>query len=44
MGWLDTECHKRFEKTFVASTDAQRREVLDDIAYPQKAKPEMSTA
>jgi hypothetical protein len=42
LGWLDTECHKRFEKTFIASTDAQRREVLDDIAYPQKAKPEMS--
>ena len=40
LGWLDTECHKRFEKTFIAATDAQRREVLDDIAYPQKAKPE----
>ena len=41
LAWLDTECHKRFQKTFIASTDKQRREVLDDIAYPDKAKPEM---
>jgi gluconate 2-dehydrogenase gamma chain len=43
LGWLDNECRKRFDgKTFVQSTDAQRREVLDDIAYPRKARPEMS--
>lgn len=42
LGWLDTECQKRFQRTFVASTDTQRREVLDDIAYPAKAKPGMS--
>jgi gluconate 2-dehydrogenase gamma chain len=42
LAWLDTECRKRFDKTFIASSDAQRRQVLDDIAYPQKAKPEMS--
>jgi hypothetical protein len=41
LAWLDTECRKRFEKSFVEVSDAQRREVLDDIAYPQKAKPEM---
>ena len=42
LAWLDTECRKRFDKTFIAVSDAQRRQVLDDIAYPQKAKPEMS--
>lgn len=42
LGWLDTECRKRFQKTFIQATDAQRRQVLDDIAYPQRAKPEMS--
>jgi gluconate 2-dehydrogenase gamma chain len=42
LAWLDTECRKRFQKTFISATDKQRREVLDDIAYPQKAKPEMS--
>lgn len=42
LGWLDTQCQKRFQKTFVASSDVQRRQVLDDIAYPAKAKPGMS--
>jgi hypothetical protein len=43
LAWLDTECRKRFDgKTFIQATDAQRREVLDDIAYPRKAKPEHS--
>lgn len=30
---IDHECNARFDKTFVACTDAQRREVLDDIAF-----------
>lgn len=42
LAWIDTECRKRFQKTFIAANDAQRRQVLDDIAYPQKAKPEMA--
>src|SRR5207244_2418624 len=41
LAWLDTECRKRFQKSFIDSSDTQRREVLDDIAYPSKAKPEM---
>jgi gluconate 2-dehydrogenase gamma chain len=35
--WLDTESLHRFDKTFAAITDAQRRQILDDIAYPAKA-------
>jgi gluconate 2-dehydrogenase gamma chain len=35
--WLDTECRRRFDKTFLAAADAERRQVLDDIAYPAKA-------
>lgn len=42
LAWLDAECEKRFQKTFIRASDAQRRQVLDDIAYPEKAKPEMS--
>jgi hypothetical protein len=44
LAWLDTECAHRFGagKTFLTSTDAQRREVLDDIAWPAKAKPALS--
>jgi hypothetical protein len=40
--WLDSECRDRFDKTFVQCDDAQRRQVLDDIAWPQKARPEMT--
>lgn len=41
LAWLDNECEHRFMKTFVGATDAQRRQVLDDIAWPKKARPEM---
>jgi hypothetical protein len=37
LAWLDTESRKRFDKTFGQATDAQRRLILDDIAYPEKA-------
>ena len=39
--WLDLECLKRFEKSFAVITETQRLEVVDDIAYPAKAKPGM---
>jgi hypothetical protein len=42
LAWLDTECRKRFQKSFVDAADGERRQVLDAIAYPAKAKPEMS--
>jgi hypothetical protein len=43
LAWLDNECRKRFDgKTFIQATDAQRRQVHDDIAWPRKAKPEHS--
>lgn len=42
LAWIDTESRKRFGKTFINASDAQRRQILDDIAYPQKAKREMS--
>jgi hypothetical protein len=42
LGWLDNETRRRFQKRFIDATDAQRRQVLDDIAYPRNAKPEMS--
>ena len=42
LAWLDTECRHRFGTTFVGATDAQRRTVLDAIAWPKKAPPEMS--
>jgi gluconate 2-dehydrogenase gamma chain len=42
LAWLDSESLKRFNARFTKLTDAQRTEILDDIAWPKKAKPEMS--
>ncbi len=42
LAWLDAECERRFGKDFVSVSDTQRRQVLDDIAWPKKARPEMS--
>ncbi len=40
--WLDSQCRKRFGKPFISAIPAQQSEMLDAIAYPQLAKPEMS--
>ena len=42
LAWLDRECVTRFDKTFVNCTDAERTQVLDAIAWPQTAAPELS--
>jgi gluconate 2-dehydrogenase gamma chain len=39
--WLDEESRKRFTKAFVDCDDAQRKAVLDDIAWPRRARQEM---
>ena len=40
--WLDMQCLNRFGKTFTDSSKTQQIEVIDLIAYPKKAKPEMA--
>jgi hypothetical protein len=40
--WVDHECERRFGKTFVDCAHAQQTALLDDIAWPARAKPEMS--
>jgi gluconate 2-dehydrogenase gamma chain len=42
LAWLDLESQRRFDKTFVAATDPQRREILDDISTYGELKPGMS--
>jgi hypothetical protein len=42
LAWLDAECERRFGKVFVECGEPQRKQVLDDIAWPAKARPEMS--
>jgi hypothetical protein len=37
--WLDDETTRRSGKTFVGATDAQRKAVLDAIAWPDRAAP-----
>jgi len=42
LAWLDVECQRRFDKTFLTCAEAERTAVLDDIAWPSKAKPEFA--
>jgi len=42
LAWLDLECGERFGKSFAESTEAERLQVVDDIAWYKKAKPEHS--
>ncbi|MDR6806201.1 hypothetical protein J2Y45_003393 [Dyadobacter sp. BE34] len=37
--WLERESISRFGKGFTLATKAQQIQIIDDIAYPQKAKP-----
>jgi hypothetical protein len=40
--WLDIQCLKSFEKAFKDCSPKQQIEMVDQIAYPKKAKPEMA--
>jgi hypothetical protein len=42
LAWLDAESQERFGREFVEVTDVERRALLDDIAWPGRAKPEHS--
>jgi hypothetical protein len=42
LAWLDRECQLRFDTTFLRCSDVQRAAVLDDIAWPATAKPELA--
>jgi gluconate 2-dehydrogenase gamma chain len=39
--WLDLQCMRRFEKDFASCTAQQQIEIVDLIAYPEKATPDM---
>ena len=42
LAWIDTEARRRFQTGYASASDAQRTAILDDIAFPKKARPEMS--
>jgi len=39
--WLDIQSNNRFQKPFSGGSSAQQLSLIDEIAYPQKAKPNM---
>jgi len=39
--WLDVQCLNRYGKAFKDCSQQQQIEMVDEIAYPKKAKPEM---
>jgi hypothetical protein len=40
LSWLDQESTRKFGKDFTAATPSQQKELLDRIAWPEKAAPE----
>jgi hypothetical protein len=41
LAWLDGESRRRFAKSYARCTAAERHRLLDDIAWPERAAPEM---
>jgi hypothetical protein len=39
--WLDLQCLQRYDRAFAHCTPAQQIEMVDEIAWPEKAKPGM---
>jgi gluconate 2-dehydrogenase subunit 3-like protein len=42
LAWIDLECQDRFDKRFLDCSAQERTAVLDDIAWPARAKPEFA--
>jgi hypothetical protein len=42
LAWLDQESRQRLGQEFLDLSDAGRRAILDEIAWPKRAKPELS--
>ncbi|MBK8558080.1 MAG: gluconate 2-dehydrogenase subunit 3 family protein [Lewinellaceae bacterium] len=40
--WIDSQATKRFGQVFTKCSDAQRLEIVEDIAYPNRKNPGMS--
>jgi gluconate 2-dehydrogenase gamma chain len=42
LAWIDAECDRRFGKHFIDCAWQERTALLDEIAWPKRARPEMS--
>ena len=40
--WMDFESLSRYEKEFIKCSEEEQQQILDDIAYPDTARPEFS--
>ena len=40
--WLDMQCLKRYKNPFESCSSQQQMEIVDEIAWPKRAKPEMN--
>jgi gluconate 2-dehydrogenase gamma chain len=40
LSWVNAECRRRFNQGFISCNEAQRKELLDAIAYPRRARAE----
>lgn len=40
--WLNGECRKRFGNSFLECSETERMEMIDEIAWPDDARPEMA--
>ena len=41
LSWLDVQCRRMFDKNFIDCNRQQKEQILDKIAYPDEAAPEM---
>lgn len=41
LNWLDVQCRRLFDNNFIDCTHTQKKKILDKIAYPDEAAPEM---
>ncbi len=42
LAWIDNQMRRRVNTDFITASDADRRAMLDEIAYPKRAKAEFS--
>ena len=41
LAWFERECVRRGGKGFVEASAEERKRLVDDVAWPEKARPEM---
>ena len=42
LAWMDMEARKRYDRSFIDCAEAERAAILNDIAWPARARPELS--